>query len=105
MTAPDRSFTPPQPLTAEQVARVDALRCLDKLTLAVRLVRAQDALEAQSESASSDADDARRFRALLIDPEGARHLLHLLQQRKGDEAAFRSMIDRIEASREAARGK
>lgn len=45
--------------------------------------------------------DARRFRVLLKDPVGARHLLHLLQQGKGDEAAFRSMIDRIDQSREA----
>lgn len=48
--------------------------------------------------AASDVDDARRFRVLLKDPVGARHLLHLLQQGKGDEAAFRSMIDRIDQS-------
>lgn len=43
--------------------------------------------------------DARRFRAMLKDPLGARHLLNLLHQGKGDEANFRSMIDRIASSR------
>jgi hypothetical protein len=54
---------------------------------------------------AADIADARRFRAMLKDPVGARHLLHLLQQAKGDEAAFRSMIDRIDASREAANAR
>lgn len=55
----------------------------------------------ESNEPAAMAADARRFRLMLRDPEGARHLLHLLQQGKGDEAAFRKMLDRIVASREA----
>ena len=38
------------PLTPEQLERVDALRNLDKVTLAVKLVRAQDALSVRPEA-------------------------------------------------------
>lgn len=49
--------------------------------------------------------DAQRFRYLVSDPETGRHLLLLLSQGKGDAAALRRMIDRIQASKAAAIAK
>lgn len=46
--------------------------------------------------------DAERFEWVLTDPEGARHLLHLMQQGKGDKDSFRGMIDRILRAKNAA---
>lgn len=51
-------------------------------------------------AAMQDAElDSRRYRYLVSDPEGARHLLLLLQQGKGDAAAFHKMVDRLIASK------
>lgn len=46
--------------------------------------------------------DVQRYATLKRDPIGARHLLHLLAQGKGDASAFDSMIDRIKVSYDAA---
>jgi hypothetical protein len=43
--------------------------------------------------------DARRYRWIIDEPEGARHLLNLLREKKGDKVSFGNMIDRIEASK------
>jgi predicted Fe-S protein YdhL (DUF1289 family) len=48
---------------------------------------------------------AERYRWIVANPESARHLLRLLQQRKGDEEAFAKMIDRIITSENAARSR
>ena len=43
--------------------------------------------------------DAARFRWMVGEPEGARHLLSLLQREGSSKAgSFRSMIDRISTS-------
>ena len=71
--------------------------------LAALCAEAADAIEAAkpSETALPDAD-AERFRFLVDDPETARHLLSLLQQKKGNEDSLRKMIDRITESKIAA---
>lgn len=48
--------------------------------------------------AEVDTEDAIRYRWILDHPDGARHLLHLLEQGKGDKKSFSKMIDRIIAS-------
>jgi hypothetical protein len=53
----------------------------------------------------SDAEDARRYRAILAEPEGYMHMLNLLRSGKGDDNDFSRMLDRIERSREMARAK
>ena len=44
----------------------------------------------------------RRWNYVHEDPEGLRHLLHLLSLGKGDAADFDEMLDRIIRSRDAA---
>jgi len=43
-------------------------------------------------------DDARRFDFILRNPSGARHLLALLEEGKGDQVSFCTMLDRIDLS-------
>ena len=57
-------------------------------------------LKAEAERDAAQAD-AERLEWMLNEPEGARHLLSLLQAKRGDKDAFKTMVDRI---RNAARG-
>lgn len=41
----------------------------------------------------------RRYNDMIADPEGARHLLHLLSLGKGSAEDFGKMLDRIHISR------
>jgi hypothetical protein len=56
-------------------------------------------------SAVREQTDAERYQQLLDDPETGRHLLLLLSQGRGDQAAFRRMQDRIAASKLQARAE
>lgn len=47
----------------------------------------------------------RRYNDMLADPEGTRHLLHLLSLGKGNRADFENMLDRIHMSRKAANAR
>jgi hypothetical protein len=64
----------------------------------------QDLLQAAALLSSREAD-GERYQQLLDDPETGRHLLLLLSQKRGDKAAFSSMLDRIKESKNAARAK
>jgi hypothetical protein len=55
------------------------------------------------QAAQPDTIQAARYRWIVTNPESARHLLHLLQQGKGDADGFAKLVDRIEASERAAR--
>ena len=44
-----------------------------------------------------------RYNWIVHEPEGARHLLNLLREGKGNIESFGKMIDRIKASKDAAR--
>lgn len=61
----------------------------------------ETACDAESPTPVLDSieQDAQRFRFLTADPETWRHLLSLLNQGKGDVAALRRMIDRIQVSK------
>ena len=73
----------------------------------IRRAREQSAVVYNLIHALADALEAaslneRRFQYVLDDPAGARHLIGLLRDGKGDKAAFCSMIDRICQSKNAA---
>lgn len=67
-----------EPLTPEQTERVDELRTLDKVTLAVKLVRAQDALAKQSPSSETgirgEKSKAGYSPARSVAQDGEQHL-------------------------------
>lgn len=72
--------------------------CHDAGELSSKLVAGESAAAALAEARR----DAERYEWILREPEAARHLLHLLQQGKGDKEAFSTMVDRIVMSKAAA---
>ena len=59
--------------------------------------------EALNTKLGTETEQARRFRWMLNNPTSARHLLHLLSEKKGNSDSFCTMVDRIMACEDADR--
>ncbi len=75
-----------------------SLRILDPKIIEIVAVKDAEIERLRAELASAK-EDAECFRYFVSDPETGRHLLLLLSQGKGDAAALRRMIGRIQESK------
>ena len=62
-----------RPLTSEELEYVDGLRALDKITLAVKIMRAEHALRSIEGTEQRAGADIPRMQALHISPQSTAH--------------------------------